>query len=67
MCVCVCVCVCVCMRYKDISSSSSSGQKSTCDSQEDLPNNEIWTRCNNLKCTDDNIKYAKWYLVLQIK
>ena len=55
------------MRYKDISSSSLSGQKSTCDSQEDLPNNEIWTRCNNLKCTDDNIKYAKWYLVLQIK
>ena len=39
----------MCMRYKDISSSSSSGQKSTCDSQEDFPNNEIWTRCNNLK------------------
>ena len=23
--------------------------KSTCDSQEDFPNYEIWTRCNNPK------------------
>ena len=23
--------------------------KSTCDTQEHLPNNEIWTRCNNQK------------------
>ena len=24
-------------------------QKSTCDSQEDFPNYETWTRCNNPK------------------
>ena len=29
------------MRYEDISSSSSCGQKSTCDSQGDFLNNEI--------------------------
>ena len=38
-----------CMHYKDTCSSSSRGQKSTCDSQEDFPNYEIWTRCNNPK------------------
>ena len=35
------------MHYKDTCSSSSWSQKSTCDSQEDFPNYEIWTRCNN--------------------
>ena len=31
------------MHYKYI--SSSRGQQSTCDSKEDFPNYEIWTRC----------------------
>ena len=50
-----------CMHYKDRCSSSSRGQKSACDSQEDFPNYEIWTRCNNPKRRDDNIQYGKWY------
>ena len=37
------------MHYKDTCSSSFRGRKSTCDSQEDFPNYEIWTRCNNPK------------------
>ena len=38
-----------CMRYKDTCSPSPRGQNSTCDSQEDFPNYEIWTRCYNPK------------------
>ena len=33
------------MHYKDTSSSSSCGQNSTCDTQEDFSKYEIWTRC----------------------
>ena len=38
-----------CMHYKDTCSSSPQGQNSTCDSQEDFPNHETWTRCYNPK------------------
>ena len=40
------------MHYKYV--CSSLGQKSTCISQEDFPNNEIWTSCSNPKETDVN-------------
>ena len=33
-----------------------------CDSQEDFPNNEIWTRCYNPKWKD--LIYPKWEVVL---
>ena len=48
------------MHYKYICSSRD--QKSTCISQKDFPNNEIWTRCSNPKGTD--VKYPKWEVVL---
>ena len=32
-----------------------------CDSQDDLPNNEIWTRCNNPKWTYLDYPNGKWY------
>ena len=38
------------------------GQILTCVSQEDFPNNGIWTRCSNPKRTDVN--YPKWEVVL---
>ena len=47
------------MLYKYI--CSSWGQKSTCISQEDFPNNEMWTRSSNPKGTD--VKYPKWEVV----
>ena len=48
------------MRYKYV--SSSCGQKSTCISQEDFPNNEKWTRCYNPKWKD--VLYPKWEVLL---
>ena len=42
--------------------SSSWGEKSTCDGEEDFQNNEIWTGCNDPKWTD--VKYLQWEAVL---
>ena len=40
---------------------SSSGQKSTCNSEKDFPNNANWTRCYNPNGKMYYIQNGKWY------